>query len=114
MTAQEIFDCSVNGLRKQWRKSTSFVDYTCLYRGPHGRKCGVGMVITDDEYSPDMEKSGVMALKGSGLLPARLSKHIKLLVALQQVHDAYPVSDWERRWVNVAEDFKLKYTAPAK
>lgn len=29
--------------------------HECLYRGPNGRKCAVGMFIPDDKYSERME-----------------------------------------------------------
>lgn len=31
----------------------------CLYRGPNGTKCGVGILIPDDIYLPNIEGEGV-------------------------------------------------------
>lgn len=29
----------------------------CMYRGPNGKKCGVGLFIPDDKYHPDLDNA---------------------------------------------------------
>jgi len=62
----------------------------CAYRGSRGRKCALGWIITDDEYTPKMEGHGVVSLDIAGLLPNRLKPFVQLLEALQAAHDALP------------------------
>jgi hypothetical protein len=50
---QWAFDTALTGLRAQGRKSVSGED--CLYRGPDGAKCGIGFLIPDERYSPELD-----------------------------------------------------------
>jgi hypothetical protein len=56
----------------------------CKYRGPGGLKCGAGMILTDKEYTSDMEGRAFDAIPN---FPSRLSAHVQLIRALQQGHD---------------------------
>ena len=86
MTAQEIFDTVAVKLREQGGPSLSHRG-GCAYRGRDGRRCAVGWLISDDEYSPDMEAREASIL----ILPKRLHEHELLLLSLQNVHDAHEV-----------------------
>lgn len=88
MEAQEIFDTVAKHLATQGRRAVG--EGRCLYRTEDGAKCAVGCLISDEEYTPDMElrwASGVLSLAERGLLPTRLAPHTGLLSALQGAHD---------------------------
>lgn len=38
----------------------------CLYRGPDGRKCAFGLILPDDEHTPDLEGRSVDILVANG------------------------------------------------
>lgn len=54
MNNQEAFDLMVNHLITQGRAAADD-NGECLYRGPEGTKCAVGILIPDDKYTPAME-----------------------------------------------------------
>lgn len=102
-TAQELFEAAARGLHAQGKKSVDKKG-SCLYRGPDGLKCGVGLLITDEEYKPEMDKpdvslppleqsTGVFSIRRRGLLPKRLEQHTDLLVAIQDAHDEYTADE---------------------
>lgn len=118
MTKQEIFDILAAGLLKQNAKSQNAAA-ACLYRGPNGTKCAVGMLIKDEFYTPDMEGFYCIndkvreALFNSGVLKSthiEQNKNILMLMFLsdlQAVHDFYPVQRWREQLQVVANGHKL-------
>jgi hypothetical protein len=66
MNKQEIFNQVYLGLKSQgFKRSTAFADEfvgTCRYRGYDGRKCAIGHLISDEEYSTELEGSGIYYL----------------------------------------------------
>lgn len=38
----------------------------CLYRGPNGERCAIGLLIPDEVYTPNMEKASIGDLIDSG------------------------------------------------
>lgn len=77
-------------------RSVSDDDDTCMYRGPKGRKCAVGHLISDDEYDEEMESSliGSHRFGKFKISPDRRA----LLAQLQDIHDTHSPENW-------AEDF---------
>jgi hypothetical protein len=69
---------------------------TCAYRGNDGRKCPVGMLMTDEEYA-DLEdndgnfKSAYGVCKNFGLSDSEIRV---LLSQLQSIHDSKEPSEW--------------------
>ena len=106
-TEQSIFNRVVKHLRKQKVKSWSKNHGCCVYRDEHGNKCAVGCLITDKEYTVDMEEKSVYPLNDANLLPKRLINFISLLCRLQNVHDNYSSKDWESGFAGIAHDFDL-------
>jgi hypothetical protein len=95
MNAQEIFDTVVTHLLTQNEQSVG-MDGECLYRGPGGLKCAVGALITDDEYSIDMEENSAATVILRFNLD-RFSAHTDLLDELQSIHDLCSPSNWPER-----------------
>lgn len=112
---QEVFDHVVNALRKQGRKA--LFDGVCAYRAPGGLKCAAGHLISDEAYSPDIEKfmidwgvisyynSAVQALLNSGIT----AEDLPLVRTLQNIHDDFAVDEWENEWKRTASKFGLEY-----
>lgn len=122
MIAQELFDQVVAHLRKQNSKSLLTDEQckalflqpdSCAYRSLDGKKCAVGALITDEEYSPMMEGANVYYMIETTLsMRNRLREHRFLLRHLQKVHDVLPVERWEESLQSVAADFHLVYISP--
>lgn len=115
MTNQELYSTSRQHLLKQGCKSFvergTYQDGTprssCLYRGPNGTKCAIGVFIPDTAYSADLEGSRVCVEKvwqAAGLTRYQL----ELAASLQTIHDEVPVNRWETRLNKLAVRYKLE------
>lgn len=82
---QTAFDTVVAHLRLQKKRSAKPGTNVCMYRGPDGTKCAVGVLIPDDQYSPLFEGEDMDHLKGAVPNLHKVSKH--LLLRLQALHD---------------------------
>ena len=98
MTPQEIFDTVARHLFTQGKQSTDPI--YCLYRGPDGTKCAVGVLIPDATYDEDMEGCSIAGLLDEFSLPAWMGEHVNLLQHLQSVHDV------DSRW---ADDKRMRW-----
>ncbi len=124
MPLQEIFDTSVNHLRKQGRRSSLTPDSIrlcgdgCKYRLPQDDgttlMCAAGPFIV--HYKPAMESqswSDVSHIFPDAVVPMDVVG-IKLTNRLQRVHDNYLPADWEEEWQDVAITYDLVYTPPTQ
>lgn len=103
MNAQEIFDTVVRHLGKQRAKALKEgSNHICMYRAFDGKKCALGILIQDNEYTPKMENRTAWGLKYEKLLPLRLVEHFDLIRELQDCHDDYPVEDWPLQLKTIA------------
>ncbi len=92
MTPQEIFDKVAKHLFTQGCRSAELdedTDSACLYRGPEGRMCAVGVLIPDELYNTDMEYMNAAYLIGNvgSPFPAWMKANENLLHSLQISHD---------------------------
>lgn len=92
MNKQEFFDAVVTGLIKQGAPSHSVEDQSCMYRGPNGLKCAIGLLIPDEEYEQNpVEGVGVDYAFDDGYWPTlnNLADTVplKLMSAMQEAHD---------------------------
>lgn len=84
----------------------------CAYRSSTGLKCAVGCLITDENYSPELEKalfshSKIMtALEKSGVKCSNDNLK-KLLGELQYMHDFRHPSGWKIILKEIAQKFNL-------
>lgn len=124
MTRQEMFTTAYLGVIAQGGPSTSPDFQGCAYRGANGRKCGVGQIMTDEEYNPGMEIKNVATLveeesQLSFTVPTWLVEEKEFLQDLQLAHDnASEDADGEEfiayfrnNMRNLASDYDL--TVPA-
>jgi hypothetical protein len=88
-TTQQVYDFVVNHLRRQGGPAVD-ASGTCLYRAARNYKCGVGCLITDEEYSPDIEGTDIETLSEGpdSALPVFFLRHNELLLDMQNIHDA--------------------------
>jgi hypothetical protein len=128
MTHQQIFDQVARHLLTQKRKSVKTPETLtgrCLYRGPDGMKCAIGVLIPDEEYVEAMESLSISQLlneqiphnKGFDLQPilpllkARFEDvDPPFLNALQNLHDGCFVENWKKELRGFAVDHGLNST----
>ena len=101
-TAQEVFDvCALHLLTQNKRAVGSGGD--CVYRSPCGLKCAIGVLISDEEYTENMEESDVHKLtEGTNSEP-----HRRLLNALQYLHDEDDLDLWTDGLIRLANTYGL-------
>jgi hypothetical protein len=133
---QEAFDHVLTRLREQ--KVGSSVEGVCRYRGHGDHCCGVGHLMSDITYNPEMEGSGVLSLDKTKhlnmenpqtldvkLLPEFVNLSGDFLQAIQTSHDSHLTAPgvrdgfslmrgWENSMARGAVRFGLTYTAPGK
>lgn len=112
-TAQQIFDTTLNHLRKQGVAAVSFIGH-CRYRGENGTSCAVGCLIPEEAYAFELEglragASSVMAATGLA------ANYVPLLRDLQGAHDSAlkdrGLEAWEDSMKYIALQHSLTYTA---
>jgi hypothetical protein len=129
-TLQDIFDQAVDHLRTQ--NSIAMEGDMCMYRTPDGKKCAAGAFISDEEYERSMEGKQILAegfwaivlkkfpyvagipkgYNSENEATDKVPTNLKLLRALQTVHDHFVVARWEKELRDVAERFNIVYTPP--
>ena len=112
---QEVFDKTVNHLRKQGRKAMDD-EGRCKYRTWDNLRCAVGCHIPDEYYSPALEGTSIYTADDNWefLMEALgfSEDEFKLLSDLQKTHDNESVGNWEPDFKRVAKKYQLVYTAP--
>lgn len=63
-TQQQAFDIAYKGLKAQGCKSLT-IGSGCAYRGGEGRKCAIGMLLTDEDMQVGKREAGVVSIEGS-------------------------------------------------
>lgn len=107
MTKQETFNKVALHLLKQYKPSY-VPGVGCLYRGKDGLKCAVGCLISDDNYSQDLEHKSAttrevqIALKASGV---DVDDSIFMLDRLQTIHDVYEPERWSHHLIETAQKY---------
>ncbi len=128
LTAQQVYDKALFGIRQQDYEQSASAGGTCAYRGEAGMKCAVGHCI-DDETATKWDKGirdeigckqfgiGVMfEYDKETYLKFFQESDVELLRKLQGIHDCIPITDrgngrsFEAKMQEIAEDFNLVYT----
>ena len=114
MTNQEAFTTVKDHLLAQGKRSMApYSSYDsggawrCAYRGADGLKCALGILIPDDEYTPELEGNEFMEL--CPVPPSLRGIDEDLLSALQCVHDYAQPSDWHSELKTIAEMHHLTF-----
>lgn len=121
ISAQEIFDKVLFGMRKQGKKSTNKIDGLCLYRSDDGCQCGIGMLM-DEDYRPEFEATALdyhsSCKENQPVIVWFVSKYgfgnLYLGSKLQWAHDNTSkdkfMDEFETNMMSVAEKFELNFT----
>ena len=88
-TDRDIFNNVMDLLIQQNAKSQD-AKGRCLYRSDEGRKCAVGLIMT--EYNPNYENNGIRTIVEADYVNA--TSKITLLEVLQAVHDLQLPEEW--------------------
>lgn len=138
MEAQEIFDKVYRHLIRQGRPAMihEYGASHCEYRTENGLRCAVGCLIPKKLYDKSMEGNDVESLlfemkhdpcypkieklKGAWGITTKKSRNFRMLVQLQQVHDAFSFNHGESPFwkehvtegmKRIARNFRLKMPA---
>jgi len=127
MDKQEVFNKVKTHLLTQNERAGR--EGNCQYRTSEGLKCAVGCLIEDQYYDPQIEGTGIVAVKWdiesnnpqtSGVVSVfrtilekshvpMNSEVFLLLSELQKLHDYLPVHTWEVNLKEIAKYHGLKY-----
>lgn len=122
MTKQTLFTRVVRHLRTQGRPAKQReilacyygleYDYYRLYDEESGTvlKCAIGCLIPNKRYTPELEGrlvSTAMVREAAGLAKT----HLRLAARLMEIHDSYPVEQWEDQFKKVAKVYRLRMPA---
>tara|TARA_B100001146_G_scaffold152086_1_gene133687 strand:+ start:242 stop:553 length:312 start_codon:yes stop_codon:yes gene_type:complete len=78
----------------------------CLYRGPNGLKCAAGHLLSDEDYSPDMEGLRVVDVFHN-------HPHKWLISQMQKAHDIAAVTpdtfveEFKRRMDYIKKEYNI-------
>lgn len=84
LSNQEVFDKVWEHFIKNKNPPSIMDDGRCVYRGPGGSKCAIGIFIPDDKYIPQMDED-------SGHIPLLLDDiilNILILYEFRRAHDS--------------------------
>lgn len=112
MSRQEIFDIVSSNLLMQGDKSLR-ESGGCAYRGKDGKKCAVGWLIPDEEYTPRMEYTSFSDEKIRPVLEKRIGRKLthldeRLLMQLVECHDQGTPRFWHLDLERIAEKNGLR------
>lgn len=104
---QEIFDqVSQHLLNQKAQSIKTFSDgYQCAYRGDNGTKCAAGILMSDAEYTENMDGNTWCELVDKGIVP-RANGH--LIRSLQTLHDLEQPRLWKEGLEDIADQHNLE------
>lgn len=111
MTRQETFDIVTKHLLTQNAVSED-EGGTCMYRGPNGLKCAVGVLIPDELHCPSMEGEPADGWMVADILRP-LGHDVELCADLQRIHDIGYTDDWHEALADLACEHGLTFNPPA-
>ena len=101
MTNQQAFEISVKHMLCAKGQSINS-EGDCAYRGKHGRKCAIGVLIPDEQYHEEMEGESVKFLH----LACLENLNLGLLIQLQGSHDTHNKKEGKLSWPPSISRFK--------
>lgn len=110
MTKQEMFDAVVEHMAVQRAPSVDLIG-CCNYRGPNGRKCAAGVLLTDADLSRMQNTESIGRAYERGVLPKRFdAAATQFLEELQACHDEHTrhgdmtwLHHWKRDMLSLAQ-----------
>lgn len=116
MTNAEIVDYVEEKLLAQGCQSLTGPEdeKLCCYRGGNGERCGIGWLISDKDYIPEMEGLRVLDIYSNWEEPPVLKavkkfvgrstlgdKSIRLLQKVQAIHDEIDPKNWKQGFEDI-------------
>ena len=108
MTNQEILDKVANHLLTQNEKAYNDSTHSCAYLDSEGRKCAVGCLIPDDQYSKELEGAILTSNPKLKALPCMQGLDIDFLRDLQTIHDHRLILNWRAELMYLASQNNLE------
>lgn len=113
-TLKEAFETMAEHLMTQGKKCEDpsrlvSTPGRCLYRGPDGMKCAIGILIDDNEYHISLEFQAasdidvVEALDASGW-PTDMDS-LEIYDRMQEVHDDFFVFEWPEKIEKIKDEY---------
>jgi hypothetical protein len=107
-TNQQAFNMAFRAIIKQRGPSINS-EGTCVYRGPHGRRCAAGHFIPDNLYTPSMENRNVNNESVQAALPKLFAEDsFNFIASLQRAHDE-AAFEFRARGKNSRKTFRSFY-----
>ena len=104
-------------ITKENPKSYDSTTGYCLYRGPNGTRCAIGILIPDKLYNPGMEKSSIDSVltnfpKLADYLESKSMEDRVFMYKLQSCHDD-PITkeSMKQKLVELASEYNLQITS---
>jgi hypothetical protein len=123
-----MFDTVLTNLTTQGVASTGRTnpegDISCQYRGTEGRKCAVGWLIADEQYTTAFEGQDATAFEvAEALIKSGVPNTAaaeRLIGKMQHTHDTsmprcgerHTIADFHNRMEKIARQFGLTFTLP--
>lgn len=104
MSYQRAFNKVYKHLMKQNRRCENI--FGCLYRGPGGMKCAIGVLIPDSLYNPSFEGDKIHVF-----CPGLSVRRKEFYTKLQKIHDDWPIRQWDSALKDLAHRYNLKVPA---
>lgn len=101
-TPQEFFDRTATHLLKQNERSVD-QEGGCMYRGPQGLRCAIGIWIPDSVYDASMEGAYAFDICGYDGMDHLRGIDLTYLEAMQLIHDTSEPDQWPRLLAEFAE-----------
>jgi len=108
MTNQEILDKVANHLLIQNEKAWNENEHSCAYLDPEGRKCAVGCLIPDEQYSKELEGAILTSNPKLEALPCMQGLDLDFLRDLQLIHDTCDPPFWRKQLEILAKKYSLE------
>lgn len=105
---QKVFDTVASHLLTQHRKSMN-KNGMCMYRGPSGTRCAIGVLISDKQYVPEFEGKDVPHLVGAVHGWDLDTWDEEFLADLQEIHDGANAKQWRKRLKLFASRWDIAY-----
>jgi hypothetical protein len=133
LTAQDVFDAGLFGIRKQNYERSYRPDLdACVYRGPDGAKCIIGHSMPDEVYRPIFDDGILVGIESLMAAPSEETAALRTLYAsvsvnmlgrMQHAHDSllstrysteearrHAAEMFEKRMQEIAAENNLVYT----
>ena len=123
---ETLFKLSADHLIRQGRKAENYFEgknstcNACAYRSKDNLKCAIGALISDDQYSEDLERflpfdhhiHNAIALTHNISISKLDKTSDRMFAMLQGIHDFSEPSEWAQKLTDLAAEMGFDWSAP--